>query len=360
MIAALHTFQQVDCPEAQFGHAFQGMKRNVGVIATSNRRYSVDAKSLARNWSIGLETAQRTIDATTQRGVRTILHPTLLQSFRTNDRQLCYRRIAHDLFTDTLEATTTSWFRQSKYAQVFASSFGWVRIYPLKKKSEAHEALSLLAQRDGIPPTLIMDGSKEQTLGLFRKKAREMGCCIKQTEPYSPWQNAAESAIQETKRGAGRKASKAKSPAKLWDYCLELEAYIRSNTALDIFGLEGQVPETIISGQTADISPFVELAWYDWVYWWSTNSSYPNLKEVLGRWLRSSIDIGPAMTAKILKSNGQVVHLSTYCPLTESEQQDHEEIKRRDQFDKDVEKRLGSAISNTDLLAIGLEVPTPD
>ena len=90
---------------------------------------------------------------------------------------------------------------------------------------------------------------------------------------------------------------------------MELEGYVCSNTALDIFGLEGQVPETMISGQTADISPFVEHGWYDWVYWWSVNASYPEPKEVLGHWLGPLIDVGPAMTAKVLKSNGQVVHL---------------------------------------------------
>jgi hypothetical protein len=41
----------------------------------------------------------------------------------------------------------------------------------MKLKSDAHEGLSLMAQRDGVPKTIIMDGSKEQTLGVFRKKA---------------------------------------------------------------------------------------------------------------------------------------------------------------------------------------------
>ena len=50
-------------------------------------------------------------------------------------------------------------------------------------KSEAHEPLSLLAQCDGVPPQIIMDGSKEQTLGKFHKKLGEMGCEICQMEP---------------------------------------------------------------------------------------------------------------------------------------------------------------------------------
>ena len=45
-------------------------------------------------------------------------------------------------------------------------------------------------------------------------------------------------------------------PKPLWDNCIELEALIRSHTALNIYGLEGQVPEMVMSGQTGDISNF--------------------------------------------------------------------------------------------------------
>ena len=75
----------------------------------------------------------------------------------------------------------------------------------------------------------------------------------------------AEGAIRELKRGSGRKMMRSLSPAKLWDHCIELEALIRSHTALDICELQGQVPETLLSGQTADISPFIEHEWYDFV-----------------------------------------------------------------------------------------------
>ena len=41
---------------------------------------------LVNNWGIGLEAAKRTINATTQRVVRTVAHPSLSRRFRTNDR----------------------------------------------------------------------------------------------------------------------------------------------------------------------------------------------------------------------------------------------------------------------------------
>ena len=165
----------------------------------------------------------------------------------------------------------------------------------MQEKGQAHEGLSLLAQRDGVPPVIIMDNAKEQIQGHFKRKAREMGAHIKQLERYSPKTNAAESMVREVKRGSGRKAMKALSPAKLWDHALELESYVQSNTAKDIYELQGQTPEMIVSGQTSDISPFAELGWYDWCYYWDMPASYPNYPEQLGRWLGPSIDIGPAM-----------------------------------------------------------------
>jgi hypothetical protein len=224
-------------------------------------------------------------------------------SGQTTDK---YRRISHEVYKDTMKANTVSYFRQNKYAQVFCTKFGWTRVYPMQTKAEAHEGLSLMFQRDGAPLAIIMDGSKEQTMGEFRKKARAAGCRIKQTEPYSPWQNATESAIREMKRAAGRKMIESKCPRRLWDHCIELESMIRSCTALDSYELNGQVPDTIVSGQTADISPFIEYSWYKWVKYYNKTASFPNPKELLGRWLGPTVDLGPAMTAKILKANGNM------------------------------------------------------
>ena len=106
------------------------------------KHYDVDL--LARNWGIDRKTARRTIDATTQRGVRTVLHPTLSRRFRTNnDRQLRYRRLPVDCFTDTLISSIAS-KRNNKYAQIFVTAEGWCRAYPMAKKSQGREGLLLL------------------------------------------------------------------------------------------------------------------------------------------------------------------------------------------------------------------------
>jgi hypothetical protein len=66
----------------------------------------------------------------------------------------------------------------NKCAQVFATSFGWARAYPMRQKGDAHEALLLLFKRNGVPPEMILDDSKDQTQGNFKRKLNEANCHI--------------------------------------------------------------------------------------------------------------------------------------------------------------------------------------
>ena len=321
--------------------------RSIQTVRVGSTGKQFEAEHLSRNLGIDIHTAQRTVKSTTQRGIRTLLHPTLSRRFRTNDRQLRYRRLPIDCFTDTLISNTAS-ARGNKYAQIFATPDGWCRAYPMRKKSQAHEGLSLMFQREGVPNTLIMDNAKEQLLGEFRRKCREVGARVKQTEPYSPWSNAAEAAIRELKRGVGRQMVRSKAPKRLWDHCLEREAYVRSLTAHDQFRLNGQVPETVVKGDTADISAIALFGWYEWVMFRDTSATYPDDKMVLGRDLGPAIDIGPAMTRKVVKANGEVVYRSTVRSLTSDEMMDETHKKAREEFTSSINKKLGESFKYED------------
>jgi hypothetical protein len=208
-------------------------------------------------------------------------------------------------------------------------------------KSDAHDLLSLLFQHDGVPPKMIMDGSKEQTLGRFKKKCQDADCRIKQTEPYSPWQNAAESAIRELKKAAGRKMVRAGAPKPFWADAIELEAYVRSNIAHNIFILQGEVPETVMSGETSDISQFCEFAFYDWIMFRDQPVAFPDDNPVLGCYLGPAIDVGPALTTKILKANGEVIYRSMYHALTDVERANAVDVCRRVEFDLNILDKFG-------------------
>jgi hypothetical protein len=86
---------------------------------------------------------------------------------------------------------------------------------------------------------------------------------------------------------------------------------------------------------------FAEHAFYDWVKFRDTTVAFPGSKLVLGRYLGPSTNIGPAMTAKILKKTGHVVHRSTFRALTDDELQDPTEIESRAEFDNDIDRIFG-------------------
>ena len=70
--------------------------------------------------------------------------------------------------------------------------------------------------------------------------------------------------------------------------------------AHEMYKLDGDVHETVISGERSDNSHFCKL-------------------EKLVHCLGPSMDVSPAMTAKILTENGQLLHRSTFRPLNPDE-----------------------------------------
>jgi hypothetical protein len=120
-------------------------------VHTGKRQGGVDYVTLAHRWQIPLHKAKNTVQWTMQRGVRTVLHPTLSRRFRTNNRMLCYCRLPCNLFSDTMFCPKVPLARGYKMAQIFATDVGWSRCYPMTQKSEAHEALGVLLHGRGSP-----------------------------------------------------------------------------------------------------------------------------------------------------------------------------------------------------------------
>jgi hypothetical protein len=138
---------------------------NVSVVKSEMRdKGGIGAATLAKSWGIGIEATKRTRLVTTQRGIRRMVHPNFTKRYKTNDRQLRYRRLPVTMYTDTMYSTILS-RQQNKAAQIFTNDFGFVRAFPMKKEKEAHEALSLLFHRDGVPNVMVMDGAKAQVEG---------------------------------------------------------------------------------------------------------------------------------------------------------------------------------------------------
>ncbi len=145
-------------PNLHEDYLLESLERNVQVssTATGRRKGNLTAERLAKNWSIPLASAKQTLKVTTQRGIRTTANPSLSRRFRTNDRQLRCRRLRCDMHMDVLTSK-----RGNKHAQMFATRFGWHHAFPMKAKSDAHEAAASLFVRAGAPNAMAMDGAKE-------------------------------------------------------------------------------------------------------------------------------------------------------------------------------------------------------
>jgi hypothetical protein len=118
----------------------------------------VDLATLANNFGIGIESANRTRLVTTQRGVKRMIHPSPSVRFRTNDRQVRYHRLPVTCFTDTMFSNYNP-IQSNKAAQVFCTEDVWTRAFSMSKEKDAHETLSMLFHRDGVPNMMVMDGA---------------------------------------------------------------------------------------------------------------------------------------------------------------------------------------------------------
>jgi hypothetical protein len=156
-----------------------------------------------------------------------------------------------------------------------------------------------------------------------------------------------EGAVRELKKGVGLQMLRYGCPKRFWYDCIIREAYVRSHTSMDIFGLEGQVPESKVKGETVEIFTIAECAWYEWVKFRDTAAKFSVSKIQLGRYV-GAIDIGPAMTCNILKQNGSMIYRSSVRPLTQDEIQSPTEIKEREEFYIAVEKKFGPAMNKDD------------
>jgi hypothetical protein len=109
-----------------------------------------------------------------------------------------------------------------RYAQVFTSGEGLSLTFGMHQKyEEAYHGLTHLIQKWVIPWTLVTDNAFEETKGKWGEICNEALIEQKCTEPYSPWQNIAETEIKELKKEWGMMRAKFKIPAALW--CVGLE-----------------------------------------------------------------------------------------------------------------------------------------
>lgn len=321
----------------------------ISSVQSKHRKGQVKIHELAERLNISLEMAKKTIQSTTQLGVRTVTEPTLTRKYQTNDRMLRYSRLAVDTFMDTMFASKKVGpsIRGYTSCQVFATEFGHVFVVPLESKAgvKIAQAIKRYFKEVGVPLHLICDQAREQIKGDARILCNEAGCHVIELEKGTPASNRAERNIKILKDGTKQDLFNSNCPMVLWCYCIERRAQIVNVTTRVNTLLQGQTPHSKLTGQPTDISHLCEYGWYEWVIYRIEGAPFPTNHQRLGRVLGPSTNAGSVMSQWILTSKGQVMPIQTLRRLTKAEYDRPSMKQRMKEFDEAIKDKLGDSMT---------------
>jgi hypothetical protein len=228
----------------------------------------------------------------------------------------------------------------NRYAQIFATKDFFAVAYPIAKKASAGDSLRRFINEFGRPEKLTFDGSQEQCgrKTEFMSNVRKYSIDYHITEPYRPNHNFAEGVIREIRRKWFRVMVRKNVPQRLWDYGMQWVCDIQNRTSNTARGLDGRCPLERVTGETVNISEYLDFGFYDWV-WYRENASLGVTK--LGRWLGVSHRIGTLMSFWVIASNGKVLSRTTVQRVTNLELQVAENKEKCKAFTDTLTERLG-------------------
>ena len=284
---------------------------------STKRHSNTTPEDLSEVWNISVEHAKMTLDATTQHHVRSAIMP-LSRRYRS-DRMYSVKRLTGEMATDTMDPRCPG-MHGMRYCQVFGNKQLFCEAYPIAKKSDCHEALKTFINEYGAPEVMISDGAKEQVgQGTkFQQTLRKNQITPIRTPPNRPNQNPCETVIRELRKKWYRSIFRTNCPKALWNYGLPHTASIMQVTATNAAGLNGSTPLGVLTGETPDISQYLDFGWYDWV-WFKENAglSPPYIGRFLGVAHASSL----LMTYNVLPESGIPIQAGTVHRVTEPEKQ---------------------------------------
>ena len=297
-------------------------------------------------WGVSSDEATDIIKANTQL-MRHSNEGPLSRQFTTNDRMLRYRRLQSYFFTDTMFVTKAAKStRGYTMLQLFVSDKGFVAVYPMSAKSEFVDCLHLFCKEVGVPISLVVDPSGEQTSKGVRRFCNQVGTTLRILEEHTQWANRAELYIGLLKESIRKDLKTSNCPMVLWDYCTQRRALIHNLTPRNLFQLEKTSPYQMQFGVQGDISNLCQFDWYDWCYYREEGKNiFPKPKELLGRVLGPSKNEGNEMAQNILNYNGNVVPRRSVRRLSQAELESDSEKRKRDEFNSGIKKRLGDSMS---------------
>ena len=241
---------------------------SISFIGSKDRHSRVNAETVARRFRCGIETAQNTLNTTTQRGVRYAIHP-LHRRYRVDHLNLHRRRLADTFYMDTLFSKVKS-LNGMECAQLITNG-SFTRVYPMESKSshDIAQALTEFIDDVGVPGTLICDFATEQTgkntevMKVVRRN--QIRLLLAEKGRGTTQNHRAETEIREIKTKWKTRMRENQVPSRLWDYGL---VYISEIQSLLARGPDQRPGIEKILGQTVDISEWLDFDFYERVWYW--------------------------------------------------------------------------------------------
>jgi len=119
---------------------------DISSVQTDERHTKVTPENIARMWHIGLDTAKKVFDITTQHGVRTALHP-LQRRYRADHLHMNRLRLQTTFYTDTLFLKVRS-LNGMTCAQIYTDG-NCPFVFPMASKKDVGQTQTDLADDFG-------------------------------------------------------------------------------------------------------------------------------------------------------------------------------------------------------------------
>ena len=317
-----------------------------------NRHSSPTPETVSRLWNVGLETAQRTLLATTQQGIHSAVHP-IFRHYRVDHLNFHRKRLHATFHTDMLFSKIFS-LRGNKCAQVFTNGT-FTAVYPIVSKSHAGDSLWELINDVGVPDQLYADLAVEHT-GMnteFQQQVRKFHIQMHYAEKGRKNQNHhAEGEIGILKTRWKNQMGAKGVPSRLWDYGLVYESEILSRISRapnERSGIEQ------LTGETPDISEWLDFSSYDLVWYNVASNDTSTDPRQLGRLLGISHRLGSALCYWVLTKSRKAIYSTTVQHVTQEDNTHPDTHNRIQAFDAAVQERL----SDTNFVSNDIEGTSP-
>ena len=163
------------------------------------------------------------------------------------------------------------------------------------------------------------------------------------SQPRTPKENPAEGSIREVKRRYYRMKEKYVVHDRLWDFLTTYVCETGNVTANSSKYAKGRTPMESISGDTPDITEYMDFSFYDLV----TYKSNPGVHSPeIGRWLGVLHRVSPEMAYWILPESGRPISCTTVQRITNLEKEETTWKEKTKSFQDKLDIKLNAPSSN--------------